>query len=471
LNELISILYPGFLGGSPEYVGIVTLVLIALALVLGRSRRDIIFWVGAGLISLILAFGGNTFLYPFFYLLAPGFEAVRQQERAFLIYSFSAAVLAGYGAIALTGPLSKFNRRRYVRFERGLCLVGAIALGLTAFFIYGSVASTARGDEVNLFFGVLRHHLFALLMLAGMLVWLVLRKRRWLRRTWGMGLIILWLAFNLFTVNWRFNLEQRDSEPFELSGAVQFLQTDLASTASSLSPGRVVSGGLLPGGNSAASVYNLQDLTGNTPLQLAAVDTFFRQMPAWRMWQLMNVRYVVDNRAIAGDGLPLVLTEDELKIFEMGDPFPRAWLVSHVETIPDDGQAIARLGDDGFDLRWSAIVADPLPVSLSEASLSTVSIVELKPAYFKADVVASGPHLLVLSQIYYPGWYAKIDGQPATLMRVNVIQQGVLVPAGQHTVELSFMPASFWWGRIISIIGILIGMGIMLLSQIKKLRC
>jgi hypothetical protein len=230
-----------------------------------------------------------------------------------------------------------------------------------------------------------------------------------------------------------------------------------------------VSGGLLPGGNSAASVYNLQDLTGNTPLQLAAVDAFFRQMPAWRMWQLMTVRYVVDNRDIAGDGLSLVFAEDELKIFEMGDPFPRAWFVSQLEAVPDDSQAVVRLADDGFDLRQWAIVADPLPVSLSEASTSTVSIMELKPAYFKVEVEASGPHLLVFSQVYYPGWRAEIDNQPATLMRVNVIQQGVVVPTGQHTVELSFVPASLWWGRIISVTGILIGV-VMLLCQIKKPR-
>ena len=473
LNELISILYPGFFGGSPEYVGIVTLVLIDLALILGRPRSQVFFWVGSGLVGLGLAFGGNTFLYALFYLFAPGFEAVRQQERAFLVYSFSAAVLAGYGAMVLVGPLSKLNRQHYTLFERRLRIVAGVALGLTAFFIYGSAAATARGDEVNLFYGVLRHHLFGLIILGGMLVLLALRPRRWLRRRWGMGLLALWLTLNLFTVNWRFNLDKPTaSESFTPNSVVQFLQANLPAFSADLSslPGRIVSGGLLPGGNSAASVYHLPDLTGNTPLQLARVETFLQQMPAWRMWQLMNVRYVVDNRDITSDGLSLAFEEDELRVFEMNDPFPRAWFVSQVETISEDDQAVARLADDNFDLRRSAILADALAVPLSEASASTLSLLDFSPIHLKIEVETTGTHLLVLSQIYYPGWRTRVDGLPAELVRVNVVQQGVVVPAGKHIVELSFKPDSFWWGTIVSGVGFFVWLVIIVLGEIKKPR-
>ncbi len=466
LNELISILYPGFFGGSPPYVGIISLALIALALAIPPNRKskiqnpksdDVFFWAAAGLVSLLLAFGGRTFLYPLFYLLTPGFDLVRQQERAFLIYSFSAAVLAGYGGMVLAGPLPKFTRHTYALFERRLRWIAAVALALTAFFIYGSAASTARGDEVNLFYGVLWHHLFGLLILGGMLILLTLRPRRWLRRTWGMGLIAFWLAFNLFTVNWRFNLEKPATPPpFSSNGVTQFLQTDLSALPPGNLPTRIVSGGLLPGGNSAASVYQLQDLTGNTPLQLTAVDTFMRQMPAWRLWQLMSVRYIVDKRDIADAGLALVFEQSELKVFEMGDPFPRAWFVGGTETIAADSQAISRLGSDDFDLRRTAIVPAPLELPPTDPAASTVTIVDFETDYLKAEVNASGPQLLIFSQIYYPGWQAKIDGQAAELRRVNVVQQGVVLPVGQHSVELTFSPWSFWAGAFVSGLALLI---------------
>ena len=494
LNELISVIYPGFFGGSPQYVGIATLVLIALALTMALSQVknssaplplrslapllphiSIFFWLGAALISLLLAFGNNLFVYPVFYLLAPGFDAVRQQERVFLIYSFSAAMLAGYGAVFLITPLPHAVRRVYARFEKRLRQVLFAAIGLTAFLIYGATAAAARGDEVNLFFGVLRHHIFGLIFLGGMLILLALRQRRWLRRWWGMGLMAIWVGFNLFTVNWRFNLETPPTPaPFTPNGVVRFLQTNLQPITNyqlpitNYPPGRIASGGLLSGGNSAASVYELQDLTGNTPLQLAAVNDFLQQMPDWRLWQLMNVRYVVDRRNISDDGLRLVFEEGDLKVFEMGDPFERAWFVSNVEVIPDNRQALTRLADDTFDLRRSAVVAKPLPLPLAEASDSTVTVTGFGSAHLSLAANAAGPHLLVLSQIHDPGWRAEIDGRPIELLRVNGVQQGIVIPAGQHRVTLRYWPASFTWGLVISAVGLVVCGLILIWSKIVQ---
>ncbi|MFN8454589.1 MAG: YfhO family protein [Anaerolineae bacterium] len=480
LNELVSILYPGFLGGSPEYVGIVTLVLMALALLIrpkspitNNQTRDIFFWVGAGIVSLVLAFGGNTFLYPLFYLLLPGFESVRQQERVYLIYSFSAAILAGYGALVLVSPLSQAARRIYTRLERRLRQIALLAAGLTAFFIYGSGVSTARGDEVNLFYGVLQHHLFGLIILGGLLVLLTLRSRRWLRRSWGMGLLALWLAFNLFTVNWRYNLAKpANPATFTPNGVIQFLQSSLPAFQPSnptFSLGRIASGGLLPGSNSAASVYNLQDLTGNTPLQLAAVDSFLRRMPSWRAWQLLNAQYVVERRNIADAGLTLVYEEGEVKVFKMGDPFDRAWWVGQIEVIADEAQALARLAADDFDLRRSAVVSRPLPLPL-DADTSTVSltITAWQPNYLQIQTQSAGQHLLVVSQIYDSGWQAALDGQSVTLWQVNTILQGVLLSPGAHTLELRYSPPTFWWGVVISSLTLLLCLGGLLWTTKKQ---
>jgi hypothetical protein len=477
LNELITILYPGFLGGSPEYVGWVALVLVALALTvttrvgLGRGqkahgqRQEIIFWAGAGLVGLLLALGGNTFLYPLVYLLLPGFESVRQQERAFLVYSFSAALLAGFGAIVLITPLAKQARQPLLVFERRLRSVALIGLGVTALFIYGSAVSTARGDEVNLFYGVLWHHLFGLLTLSGLLALLALRTRRWLRRLWVIVLLAGWLAFNLFTINWRFNLEKpADLAPFAPTELTQFLQDKLSTNL-----GRVVSGGFLPGGNSAASVLNLQDLTGNTPLQLAAIDRFLQRMPAWRAWQLLNVYYVVAQRNIADGGLSLVFEAGELKVFEMGDPFPRAWFVAQVELMTDEAQILERLAGDSFDLRRTAIVKTPLDIPVADSAASTLSISDFGPNHLTVVVNTAAPHFLVISQIYDPGWQATLDGQPTRLYQANSILQGVVTPAGTHTIQLHYSPPSFWRGVTLSFIALSVTLLLLGWSSSKKL--
>lgn len=456
LQELIAIIYPGFLGGSPVYVGIAPLVLIGLALLLARPRREVFFWAGAMLLSLLLAFGGRTFLYPLFYLLAPGFEAVRQQERAFLVYSFSAAILSGYGALVLAGPLPRSARAVCRSYERWLGRIAWGGLAVTALYLYGSALATVRGDEVNLFYGVLRHHLFGLMMLAGML--LAVRGRRWLARPWGRWLLVGWLGFNLFTVNWQFNLGPGGEAHFyPATGPVRFLRQATAGE-----PVRIVSGGLLPGGNNAASIHGLEDLTGNTPLRLAGVETFFERIPAWRLWQLMNVRYVVADRDIGDAGLRPVFAEGDLQIFEIADPFPRAWFVSETVVIPADGEAIERLAADDFPLDRAAVIPRPLPYPLDEATSASVTVVEWRPGYLRAAAETSGDQLLVFSQIYYPGWQATLDGEPVTLRRVNVAQQGVMVPPGRHEIELRFRPALFRWSGFLSVAGL----GLWLVLQI-----
>jgi hypothetical protein len=319
---------------------------------------------------------------------------------------------------------------------------------MTGIFIYGTTAASARGDEVNLFYGVLWHHLFGLLILTGSIILLQLRMRRWFRRGWGALLLAALVIYNLFSVNWQFNLATPDEVPqFVPNGVVQYLQAQVGPDGQL---GRVVSGGLLPGGNSAASVYSLQDLTGNTPLQLEEVEAFFDAMPAWQLWQLMNVNYVVDQRDIGDAGLQPVYEEDETTVFRVGDPFDRAWLVTEVVVVPDWDRAVAALAEPDFDLRGTAISEAPLAANLTPGEPGTATVREFKPRYLSLEVGVSGQQLLVLSQIYYPGWRALIDGKDADVFPVNLVQQGVLIPAGEHQVELYFRPDSFSAGLVIS---------------------
>jgi len=66
------------------------------------------------------------------------------------------------------------------------------------------------------------------------------------------------------------------------------------------------------------------------------------------------------------------------------------------------------------------------------------------------EVEAASDALLVLSEVYYPGWRATVDGEPAPILRVDSILRAVPVPAGAHRVEMRFVPLSFWLGAGIS---------------------
>jgi Bacterial membrane protein YfhO len=74
------------------------------------------------------------------------------------------------------------------------------------------------------------------------------------------------------------------------------------------------------------------------------------------------------------------------------------------------------------------------------------------PNKVKVDVDATSPAMLVLTEICYPGWEVRVDGEPAQLYRVNYLQRGVWLEGGPHHVEMVFHPRAWKAGMIISAI-------------------
>jgi uncharacterized membrane protein YfhO len=68
---------------------------------------------------------------------------------------------------------------------------------------------------------------------------------------------------------------------------------------------------------------------------------------------------------------------------------------------------------------------------------------------------ARRPAVLVLTDNWYPGWQAKVDGGSAPVERVDYLIRGVRVPAGAHTVEFDYRPRSWLWARLLSGLGLL----------------
>jgi hypothetical protein len=59
---------------------------------------------------------------------------------------------------------------------------------------------------------------------------------------------------------------------------------------------------------------------------------------------------------------------------------------------------------------------------------------------------------LVVADVWYPGWIAKVDGKTTALLHADYLFRGVAIPAGEHTVELVYQPVSFYAGVAISLL-------------------
>ena len=77
--------------------------------------------------------------------------------------------------------------------------------------------------------------------------------------------------------------------------------------------------------------------------------------------------------------------------------------------------------------------------------------------------------MVVLSDTYFPGWRARVDGKAADIYEVNAAMRGVLVPAGLHTVTMRYRPASVIWGGLLTLVGILGAVVLVVAGRISSL--
>jgi len=69
-----------------------------------------------------------------------------------------------------------------------------------------------------------------------------------------------------------------------------------------------------------------------------------------------------------------------------------------------------------------------------------------------ADVGDTRPGLLIVSQAWFPGWRATVDGRPTPVVRADGLLQGVPVPAGNHHVTISYHPPGLRWGALLTVL-------------------
>lgn len=160
-----------------------------------------------------------------------------------------------------------------------------------------------------------------------------------------------------------------------------------------------------------------------------------------------------------------VFENEHVRIYRNPAPYERAYFVPRVSVIADARVILAAIRQPGFDATRQALVEGGLSAQqtqrLADDSPAQVRIERVSPNELRLHTQTTSERFLVLSEMWFPGWHAEIDGRELPIYRANYLFRGLVVPAGTHTIRMSYRPTSALVGA--SITGLaLLGCGIAL---------
>jgi hypothetical protein len=188
-----------------------------------------------------------------------------------------------------------------------------------------------------------------------------------------------------------------------------------------------------------------------------------------KLMDLFNVKYVISPWEISSRTLTFVQQHGNALLYRNPTVLPRAFVVGKytIASNPEAGKAL--LVSDEFDPRRAVIVYETLPYARTEDSLrASASVERYETNEVVVSVSSSSAGILVLSDTFYPGWKADIDGVETNIYQANLCQRAVVVPGGTHTVRFRFASSSIAWGETLSVASVAVLVTLAIVRRRKK---
>jgi hypothetical protein len=464
-----------------EYMGVIVLMLAGLAFRARARRREVIFWGVAALVATLVALGGHTPFYRLWYLL-PMMKVVRAPAMIFYIAQLAIAVFVAIGGERL---LREGVSRSYLI---GWGIFGVVMLILAGGGALTSIAESlaapeyypqVQQNEGAVIGGAARS--FLVLALGAGLMWAIAAGRMAPRT--GVIALASVMALDLWSVErLYFRFSPRASELYAADPAIQYLQQlD--------QPGRTIALGMQRGrpadpflDGDALVIHGVRSVTGHVGTEFqrwvelagaksptpppAIFQREFRRLTNTRFWltdvdlppelpQLPGMRFIKRVGPVQN------AVGNSVFLYELDEQNPAAWVTPVLTEAPPEAIRTtimnpafeprrAALFDSSSAIDGAVISAapDPLPIEASVRYPSTRSI--------SVQLSAPAPRgsALIVSENWYPGWNALVDGQPAEVARADYTFIGIPLREGARQIELSFADPSYARGRIITLVGL-----------------
>jgi hypothetical protein len=476
-KEVLAFIIPDIFGNavdetywrSPEvwhfwescgYIGILPL-LLALVKTRDRELRRFRFFFGmlAGL-ALFLALGKYNPLYPLVYRL-PGFHSFRVPAQSIFLYVFAMAALAGIGMHQLTEDAWRLNKGLGLLFIGIGVLLCLLVVGVhffpfrffLVFFKNFSEGPVTHANMASLYQRVSSSvDRSAVLFFVSLLLLLASKNKPSLRSHLNI-LAPLIIAVDLFVFGSQFAETVKISTPPEKERAIAELPKDPVQ-------GRVITTGEFFGANDGLR-YKFPSILGYDPLLMRRYVYYILSSQGYPPND-----HVVNLGSLSQPESKLLKLLHVKKIFlsgavkDLDNELPYANIVSSV-VIKGPEEILPFLKSDQFDPRRMVVLEqiEDRKNSWEHATDPLVwdcSVLDYRCGLISMKASVNHPGYLVLSEIYYPGWYATVDGKKAEILRGNYMFRVIPLEKGVHEIRLKFISWPFRIGALVSLLAIIV---------------
>ncbi len=463
------------------YVGVFPIFLL---LFLNRDPlhhgRILAFSISLALIALVLAMGSHTPVYQWVSVL-PGFDKIRAPAKIIMLWAFAMALLAGKGMDDLIRMGERSLRRRV--YIASICTLLLAGLGLLFLFepslvlrvfspfilaeAIPSMMSQARDIILSEF-----HRLVVISLLLVVLLFLLCRLRQRRAQTAALFMMSMLLVVDLGYTNW--GAVRYKDEVYE------WIRQAKAGLASTIGKDRALFrvGSFEFGmGPNIEMVMGYQTVGGYTPFFLNRyyeyinfythgqlpegwVYFFYGRHPRMRLMDLLNLKYEI--------------LYDQGSYTIQDTYLPRAFLVPGHDLV-QRSEVLNRLVHPDFDPTKTVLFEkedEPLGLrpqaSAGAGQPDRARIVSYRPDRMVIETDSPAFRYLFLSEMFYPGWKALVDGQATRILRGNYLFRVLEIPAGRHQVLLEFDPWTVKTGTGITLLTVLLILGIPLFLKLRR---
>jgi hypothetical protein len=450
------------------FVGVVAFMFSILGAMLIKKRKEISFSISLLITTLLFSF--PTFLSIFLWQKNLFGMKSSSAHRALVLFNLSVAILSAFGFDYLK---LKPRKRQFLI---------SIICPILIFIFFGIYALTLKSimiNNVSVSLVALRNLIFPFGILI-LTVLIICKKNKF------SYLLIVLSIVEIFRFGWKFTPFTSTNLVFPTTPVLQFL-------ASQTKPFRITANKVIPVNLSMA--YGLESLEGYETMRPFWISQFLASMnkksssasPAGRygivdndtseLLDLVNTKYYLslknDTKRFNSERFYPVFSDKSVVVYESRSVLPRAFMVFDWEVEDDNKKILDKLLDPKFPFTQKIILSkntatDTVPINRNISSKVDYLKYDYDRSVIQVSTGESG--LLFISDAFYPGWKAYVDGQEKEIIRADFAFRAVEIPRGNHKVVFIYKPTSFFNGLKIGIISFTMAVVLTVGIVLNKLR-